>query len=72
MLWKHSKKCNEEKINHSTDVNNKDTGFNADTDKSTIEYLIKENADFKNIVLDMVKNNTEIQKQLLDILKNKL
>ena len=31
-----------------------------------INLLIKENIDFKNIILDLVKNNGDLQKQMLD------
>ena len=37
---------------------------------NVIEFLIKENSEFKNIILDVVKSNSELQKQMLDICKN--
>ena len=32
--------------------------------------LIKENTDFKNVMLDLVKSNTDLQKQLVEVCKN--
>ena len=40
-----------------------------DKDK-VIDLLIKENTEFKNIVLEMVKSNGDLQKQMLDVCKN--
>jgi len=42
---------------------------NGDKDK-VIDHLIKENSEFKNIVLEMMKSNSELQKQLVDVCKN--
>jgi len=62
-LWKHSKICQK--------------SDNKEEEKAIIELLIKENAEFKNIVLEIMKSNSnlqqqnsEIQKQLLDVCKN--
>jgi len=35
-----------------------------------VDVLLKENLDFKNIILDLVKSNSELQKQMLDVCKN--
>ncbi len=35
-----------------------------------VEVLLKENMDFKNIILDLVKSNTDLQKQMLEVCKN--
>jgi len=60
-LWKHKKHCAEkEKDKDKEELFTKD-------DK--IEILIKENIDFKNIILDLVKNNGDFQKQTLDMQK---
>ena len=58
-LWYHKKKCIEN--NEEENISNKD-------DK--IDILIKENMDFKTIILDLVKNNGDLQKQMLDVCKN--
>ena len=58
-LSAHKKKCNNEKNNTLNDNN-----------KELINLLIKENIDFKNIILDLVKNNGNLQKQMLDVCKN--
>jgi hypothetical protein len=62
-LYNHNKKCKNNIKNVSKDTleNEKD---------KVIELLIKENSEFKNIVLEIVKSNTELQKQMLDVCKN--
>jgi hypothetical protein len=54
-LWRHKKKCCFiEKSNEQEVVNNNDT-----TDKDElINYLIKENKEFKNLILEIVKKDT--------------
>ena len=57
-LWKHKKKCQPQPmLNENISINNSEE----------IKILIKENTDFKNIILDMMKNNTETQKQSNEI-----
>ena len=62
------------KFRQGLNVHKKRCKYNSDTDNNTnkqlIELLIKENSDFKNIVLEVVKSNTELQKQLVDVCKN--
>jgi hypothetical protein len=60
-LSAHKKKCIE---NINEEENKKDEILTKD-DK--IDILIKENIDFKNIILDLVKNNSNFQKQTLDM-----
>jgi hypothetical protein len=35
-----------------------------------VDVLLKENTDFKNIILELVKTNTDMQKQMLEVCKN--
>lgn len=70
-LWKHKKICKNE------EENLEDEQIDEFDDKQTIHLLIKENIDFKNIILDLVKNNgdlqkqtQEMQKQIIDVCKN--
>jgi hypothetical protein len=35
-----------------------------------VDVLIKENMDFKNIILELVKSNSDLQKQMLEVCKN--
>jgi len=57
-LSAHKKKC----------INIEDSNIHDPlNDKQTINLLIKENIDFKNIILDLVQNNSNFQKQTLDI-----
>jgi hypothetical protein len=53
-LWKHQKTC--------TNL--------SDPEHNIVQLLIKENTDFKNVMLDLVKSNTDLQKQMLDVCKN--
>ena len=68
-LWKHKKNCNEKKEVLPENVIVQDSSNN-----DIIQVLIKENSDFKNIIMemlksnnDLVKNNTDLQKQMLDV-----
>ena len=83
-LWSHNKTCNSSTKNviiSSIDSNEIDTNEmddKQDNRKDTvIELLIKENAEFKNIVLEVMKSNSdlqkqnnEIQKQMIEVCKN--
>jgi len=58
-LWKHSKKCEyvpakKHKLYEKEDI---------------VDVLLKENQDFKNIILELVKNNGDLQKQMLEVCK---
>jgi len=51
-LWRHKKKCNNKKnINISTNENDKQKD-------ELINYLIKENQEFKSLILEIVKKDT--------------
>jgi hypothetical protein len=43
---------------------------NKEEDKAIIELLIKENSDFKHIIIEFMKNSSDMQKQLIDVCKN--
>ena len=73
-LWKHNKICNEKKEVLPENVIVQDSSNN-----ELVNLLIKENSDFKNMLMDMmknttdlVKNNTDLQKQNQDIQKQML
>jgi hypothetical protein len=52
-LWRHNKKClNNNKIDTKTDETNK-----TDNKDELINYLIKENQEFKNLILEIVKKD---------------
>ena len=59
-LWKHNKTCTYEPPK-------KHKLYEKD---NIVEVLLKENMDFKNIILDLVKSNTDLQKQMLEVCKN--
>jgi hypothetical protein len=67
-LWYHEQKCNE------NDDKNENEVVSDSSNNEIIKLLIKENSDFKNIIMemiksnnDLVKNNTDLQKQMLDV-----
>ena len=62
-LWYHRQKCIGEEI-----TDNKDNVDNLDN--NAINVLIKENMDFKNIILDLVKSNGDLQKQMIEVCRN--
>jgi hypothetical protein len=39
----------------------------SDASNNIIQLLIKENSEFKNIILEMVKSNNDLQKQMVDV-----
>jgi hypothetical protein len=49
-LWRHKKKC-------------EDVNKNEPKEENVIVNILKDNNDFKNLILEVVKNNTELQKQ---------
>jgi hypothetical protein len=56
-LWKHKKKCQNSKVNVDTDTlieNNKPEQSNKD---NLIEYLIKENSEFKTLIMELIKKD---------------
>ena len=64
-LWYHEQKCKDNILNQiNTDSSIKDPSDNI------IQLLIKENSDFKNIIMEVIKSNTELQKQNQDIQKH--
>jgi hypothetical protein len=85
-LWRHQQKCNNQVlINESGEQNklgeqNKSTDENVDInveeekeeakDPNIVNILIKENIDFKHMIMDLVKNNNDLQLQMLEICKN--
>ena len=54
-LYLHKKTCEKEEESYNDVISNKDPIQNESTDKELINYLIKENHDFKNLILEIVK-----------------
>ena len=54
-LWRHKQKCN---LNKNEIILNTDPIKSESTDKELINYLIKENQDFKNLILEIVKKDS--------------
>jgi hypothetical protein len=57
-LWYHEQKCFENNNQLKNDTVEKE---------ATINLLINEHTDFKNIIIDLVKSNSELQKQTLEM-----
>ena len=62
-LWKHNKICNYKTI---TETENENIVVDS-SNNNIINLLIKENSDFKHIIMDLVKSNTDLQKQMVDV-----
>ena len=56
-LWRHSKKCCVIETNDEPEVKNSNTNATAEKD-DLINYLIKENQEFKNLILEIVKKDS--------------
>ena len=81
-LFNHKKKCKEPFSNTEPEVKNKiiqdesisNTSISntciSDASSNIIQLLLKENSDFKNIIMEVIKSNTELQKQNQDIQKH--
>ena len=72
-LWKHKKICNAEILPENIIIQNVPENVVVQQDASNndiIHLLIKENTDFKTMLMDMMKNNTDLQKQMLEMCKN--
>lgn len=54
-LWRHSKKCSNDK---TFETNNQMKEFNFDKKDELIEYLIKENKEIKEIILELAKKES--------------
>ena len=58
-LWYHLQKCNGNEMSEPITTN-----------ETMFEMIIKDNSDFKNLMLEMMKTNEELQNKMLDICKN--
>jgi hypothetical protein len=72
-LHNHKKKC-KENVESSAEILIEPTLENniniPDASNNIVQLLIKENCDFKTIIMDLVKSNTDLQKHVLDVCKN--
>jgi hypothetical protein len=69
-LWKHSKICETMTVTNITNTSNtfteaKPNLFNADNTRELVEYLIKENAEFKQLLLEQNKQMAAISSQAI-------
>jgi len=74
-LWKHKNICTYkpavETANETTDdpVSEPVKKPKLYEKEDIVDVLLKENLDFKNIILELVKNNSDLQKQMLEVCK---
>ena len=72
-FWRHKKSCNGEIQHHPVEPENviaeQETTL-TNNKNDLIHLLIKENSDFKTLILELMQSNTELQKQMLEVCKN--
>jgi len=56
-LWRHKKKCFQKEIKEIKEIK-EDIKVNEASDKELVMLLIKENAELKNMMMDVIKNGT--------------
>ena len=66
-LWKHNKKCAPPQ-KKPLPLSKPSSLFNKD-EPHLMEFLMKENSDFKNVILELVKSNSDLQKQMMEVCK---
>jgi len=66
-LWGHNKLCNITKNNIDCELTD---GLKTENNQTVIDFLIKENSEMKNIVLEVVKSNNDLQKQMFELCKS--
>jgi len=66
-LSAHKKKCTYSIKNNN--ITNEIIEKKENTKEDMIEVLVKDNIDFKHLMLEMMKSNTDLQKQMLEVCK---
>jgi hypothetical protein len=71
-LWRHKKLCSIEILPKNVVIQNIPENITTQdsSNNDIVHLLIKENSDFKTMIMDLVKSNTDIQKQMLEVCKN--
>ena len=64
-LWYHEQKC----IN-KCEILPENVVVSDPSNNDVIQVLLKENSDFKSMLIEMMKSNTDLQKQMLEVCKN--
>ena len=65
-LWRHTQTCKFEKKETIIPIEKE---YSIIKNENMVELLMKENIEFKNIVLEVVKNNVDLQKQTHEMQK---
>jgi hypothetical protein len=68
-LWRHNKICNVNISEETDEIEETDEQNEPVVNDHILGIFIKENTDFKNLILEIVKNNTDLQKQNQDLQK---
>jgi len=55
---------------HKKECNGSEIEKNMAENETIIDVFIKENSDFKHLMLELMKNNEQLQKQMLEVCKN--
>ena len=58
-LWRHQKQCMKE--------DTKNVSVQDPSNNDLVHFLMKENSEFKTMLMEMVKSNAELQKQMLEV-----
>ena len=61
---------NEDGSNNEDGLNNEVGSSAEDGSNNVVDIMLKENTDFKNMIMELMKNNTELQKQMLEVCRN--
>ena len=57
-LWYHEQKCQNNKVNDEPEILTENTKIDQSNKDNLIEYLIKENAEFKTLIMELVKKDS--------------
>lgn len=68
-LWKHMQKCSSEHT-FIQEVESPHNNSNVNSNADTILQLIKQNQDFKSLIVEQQKENQTLQKQLIEVVKD--
>ena len=65
-LWRHKKLCSIETLDENIVIQNEPQATDS-SNNDIIQVLLKENSDFKSMIIEMMKSNTDLQKQMQEV-----